>query len=185
LPGPGVSFAAAEDVHRHRADSAQADQAATAASSPAPGIFRREVTFFVDRLHKEIGMRNLKATGVFLAIFAILSLTGCSGGMNQLTPDPQTHTANVFTVGTDAPLPSVVSCDVTITGVTLFDGTNNIPVMTDTPQDIDFARLSGLHQLMDLNAVPTGTYYSATVTLSTAVIGYLDTSVTPPAAGSI
>jgi Domain of unknown function (DUF4382)/Domain of unknown function (DUF5666) len=126
-------------------------------------------------------MRNLKATGVCFAICAILSLVGCSAGTNQTTPSPETPTANVFTVGTDAPLPSVVSCDVTITGVTLFDGTNNIPVMTDTPQTIDFARLSGLHQLMDLNAVPTGTYYSATVTLSTAVIGYLDSSVTPPA----
>lgn len=126
-------------------------------------------------------MRNPKAIGVFLAIFAILSLMGCSGGLNQMTPSPQAKTADVFMVGTDAPLPSVVSCDVTITGVTLFDGTNNIPVMTDTPQTIDFAKLSGLHQLMDLNAVPTGTYYSATVTLSTAVIGYLDTSVTPPA----
>jgi hypothetical protein len=98
-----------------------------------------------------------------------------------MAPSPQAKTADVFTVGTDAPLPSVVSCDVTITGVTLFDGTNNIPVMTDTPQTIDFAKLSGLHQLMDLNAVPTGTYYSATVTLSTAVIAYLDTSVTPTA----
>jgi Domain of unknown function (DUF4382)/Domain of unknown function (DUF5666) len=124
-------------------------------------------------------MRNLKNTGVFVAIFAILSLAGCSAGTNQMTPSPQTKPADVFVVGTDAPLPSVVSCDVTITGVTLSDGTNNIPVLTQ-PQTIDFAKLSGLHQLIDLNAVPTGTYYSATVTMSTAVIGYLDTSVTPP-----
>ena len=125
-------------------------------------------------------MRKLRTTGVFLATFAIVLLAGCSGGLNQTLPDPQAKTANVFTIGTDAPLPSVVSCDVTITGVTLFDGTHNVPVMTNTPQTIDFARLSGLHQLMDLNAVPTGTYYSATVTVSTAVMGYLDTSVTPP-----
>jgi hypothetical protein len=124
-------------------------------------------------------MRNVKAVGVSLAICAILWLTGCSAGTTQ-NPPPQTKTADVFTVGTDAPLPSVVSCDVTITGVTLYDGTNNISVMTDMPQTIDFARLSGLHQLMDLNAVPTGTYSSATVTLSTATIGYLDTSVSPP-----
>lgn len=129
-------------------------------------------------------MRNLKAMGVFFAMFGILPLAGCGTGMNQ-TPPPQTKTANVFTVGTDAPLPSVLSCDVTITGVTLFDGTNNIPVMTATPQDIDFARLSGLHQLMDLNAVPTGTYSSATVTLSTVVIGYLNTGVTPPAVSTM
>lgn len=129
-------------------------------------------------------MRNSKATGVFLAIFAIVSLAGCSGGLNQMMPSPQSKTADVFVVGTDAPLPSVVSCDVTITGVTLFDGTNNVSVLTG-PQTVDFAKLSGLHQLVDLNAVPTGTYYSATVTISTAVIGYLDTSVTPPAVGTM
>ena len=88
--------------------------------------------------------------------------------------------ANVFVVGTDAPLPSVVSCDITVLGVTLFDGQNNIPVMTQTPQTVDFAQLSGLHQLIDLNAVPTGTYYSATVMVSSSQIGYLDTSVSPP-----
>lgn len=127
-------------------------------------------------------MRNLKGMGVS---FAILWLAGCSAGTNQTAPSPQTKSANVFTVGTDAPLPSVLSCDVTITGVTLFDGTNNVPVMTDTPQTIDFARLSGLHQLMDLNAVPTGTYSSATVTLSAVVIGYLNTGVTPPAVSTM
>jgi Domain of unknown function (DUF4382)/Domain of unknown function (DUF5666) len=126
-------------------------------------------------------MRNSNIGGVFCAILAIISLGGCSSGMNQTNPSPQPQTASVFTVGTDAPLPSVVSCDVTITGVTLYNGTSNISVMTETPQIIDFAELSGLHQLMDLNAVPTGTYYSATVMLSSAVIGYLDTTVTPPA----
>jgi hypothetical protein len=125
-------------------------------------------------------MRNSKTTGVFLAIFAILSLSSCGAGSNQVNPTPDVHTANLFTVGTDAPLPSVVSCEITVTGVTIFNGTNNISVMTQTPQVIDFARLSGLHQLMDLNAVPTGTYTSATVTFASPVIGYLDTSVSPP-----
>ena len=125
-------------------------------------------------------MRNSKAMGVFLAIFAILSLSSCGGSNQLMDPQPTGQTAGVFSVVTDAPLPSVVSCEVTITGVTLNNGTTDVPVMTQTPQVIDFARLSGLHQLMDLDTVPTGTYYSATVTMSTVVIGYLDTSVTPP-----
>lgn len=126
-------------------------------------------------------MRNSKATGVFLAIFAILSLSSCGGGSNSMNPAPAVHQASVFTVGTDAPLPSVVSCEITVTGVTINNGTNDISVMPDTPQVIDFAQLSGLHQLMDLNTVPSdATYYYATVTLSNPVIGYLDTSVSPP-----
>jgi hypothetical protein len=125
-------------------------------------------------------MRISKSTGVFVCLFVVLLLSGCSGGANQNDPVPQTKMANVFVVGTDAPLPSVVSCDITVLGVTLFDGQNNIPVMTQTPQTVDFAQLSGLHQLIDLNAVPTGTYYSATVMVSSPQIGYLDTSVSPP-----
>jgi Domain of unknown function (DUF4382)/Domain of unknown function (DUF5666) len=125
-------------------------------------------------------MRNSKTWGVFCQIFAIVSLVGCSNGMKPTGPSPEDKPASVFTVATDAPLPSVVSCDVTITGVTLYNGSSNISVMTDTPQLIDFAELSGLHQLMDLNSVPMGTYYSATVTLSSPVIGYLDTTVSPP-----
>ncbi len=132
-------------------------------------------------------MRGFRGMGVFVATFAILSLIGCSGGATQ---DPgsqnKSASANVFTVGTDAPpLPSVVSCEVTISGVTLFDGTNNIPVMTQTPQVIDFAQLSGLHQLIDLTAVQAGTYQSATVTLANPVIGYIDTTQSPPVVNTI
>jgi hypothetical protein len=78
----------------------------------------------------------------------------------------------------------VVSCQVMVTGVTLDNGSTNVPVLT-TPQMVDFANLSGLHQLLDLNAVPTGTYASATVTISSPVIGFIDTSVNPPVLNTI
>jgi hypothetical protein len=71
-----------------------------------------------------------------------------------------------------------------VTGVTAFNGTTNVPVLT-SPQVVDFAQLSGLHQLLDLNAVPTGTYTSATVTISSPVIGFIDTSVNPPVVNTI
>jgi hypothetical protein len=48
------------------------------------------------------------------------------------------------------------------------------------PQVVDFAQLSGLHQLLDLSAVPTGTYSSATVTISSPVISFIDTTQNPP-----
>jgi len=71
-----------------------------------------------------------------------------------------------------------------VSGVTLNNGTTNVPVLT-TPQVVDFAQLSGLHQLLDLNAVPTGTYTSATVTLANPVIGFIDTTQNPPAINTI
>ena len=71
-----------------------------------------------------------------------------------------------------------------VTGVTINNGTTNVPVLT-TPQVVDFAQLSGLHQLLDLNAVPTGTYSSATVTIASPVIGFIDTTQNPPAINTI
>jgi hypothetical protein len=125
-------------------------------------------------------MRHSKAMGVFFALFAAFTLGACGGGSTSSSGNGGgTQSASVFTIGTDAPLPSVVSCPVTIMGITLYNGTTNVPVM-ETPQTIDFAQLSGLHQLVDLEAVPTGTYTSATVTIATAQIGYIDTSKNPP-----
>jgi Domain of unknown function (DUF5666)/Domain of unknown function (DUF4382) len=131
-----------------------------------------------------MGMRILKATGVFLSFLAILGLCSCSGGPSGV-PDPAPQTqGSIFTIGTDAPLPSVVSCQLMVSSVTLFNGTTNVPVM-NTPQVVDFAQLSGLHQLLDLTPVPTGTYTSATVMLSNPVISFIDTTQNPPIVNTI
>lgn len=129
-------------------------------------------------------MRILKTTGVFLTCLAIFGLCSCSGGPSAVpNPVPQTE-GSVFTIGTDAPLPSVISCQVMISSVTLFNGTTNVPVM-NTPQVVDFAQLSGLHQLLDLTPVPTGTYTSATVMISNPVISFIDTTQNPPVVNTI
>jgi len=130
-------------------------------------------------------MRILNATGVFLAILAGLGLSSCGGSSSGGSGGSGvTNDASVFTVGTDAPLPSVISCQIMVTGVTINNGTTNVPVLTN-PQDVDFAQLSGLHQLLDLNAVPPGTYSSATVTLASPVIGFIDTTQNPPTINTI
>jgi hypothetical protein len=126
-------------------------------------------------------MRISRAMGVFVTFLGVAALCSCGGGSSSSSGNPVVQdTASVFTVGTDASLPSVVSCQVMVTGVTIFNGTTNVPVLT-TPQVVDFAQLSGLHQLLDLNAVPPGTYSSATVTIASPVIGFIDTTKTPPA----
>jgi hypothetical protein len=123
-------------------------------------------------------MRIWKATGVFLTFLAVMVLSSCGGG-SAASGGGAASEASVFTVGTDAPLPAVVSCQIMVNSVTLNNGTTSVPVLT-TPQVVDFARLSGLHQLLDLNAVPTGTYTSATVMISSPVIGLINTGVNPP-----
>jgi len=127
-------------------------------------------------------MRGLKQLLAFVSVLPLALVAGCGGGGSSMSGSgggQQQQTASVFTVGTDASLPSVISCAVTVNSVTLFNGTTNVTVMS-TPQIVDFAQLSGLHQLMDLNTVPIGTYTSATVSISSPTIGYINTGATPP-----
>jgi hypothetical protein len=128
-------------------------------------------------------MWKMKATGVFIVLLAAFGLSSCGGSTSGSNTGGEDQ-ASVFTIGTDAPLPSVVSCQIMVTGVTINNGTTNVPVLT-TPQVVDFAQLSGLHQLLDLNAVPPGTYSSATVTIASPVIGFIDTTQNPPAINTI
>lgn len=129
-------------------------------------------------------MRRLKCVHTLLVIFSFALMAGC-GSSSASGPGSGAQSASVFTMATDASLPSVVSCQLTVNTVTLFNGTTNVSVLS-SPVIEDFARLNGLHDLLDLNAVPVGTYTSATLTLgSTATIGYLDTTVNPPAIHTI
>jgi hypothetical protein len=128
-------------------------------------------------------MGNPKCLGVFAALFAAVVLSSCGGGGSASTTPPQNQ-ASIYTVGTDAPLPSVVSCEVTVSGITLNNGSTNVSVLSQ-PQTADFAQLSGLHQLLDLTSVPTGTYTAATITIASPVIGYINTNVTPPTVTTI
>jgi Domain of unknown function (DUF4382) len=127
-----------------------------------------------------------KGMGVFVACFAAVLLSSCGGGSTSSTSSPAPSSqASVFTIGTDAPLPSVVSCQIMVTGITIFNGTTNVSVLSQ-PQVIDFAQFNGLHQLVDLSSVPTGTYTSATVTLASPVIGYVNVNPpNPPTASTI
>ncbi|MGH9573947.1 MAG: DUF4382 domain-containing protein [Candidatus Acidiferrales bacterium] len=131
-------------------------------------------------------MRPFKGTGVFACLLAAFGLAACGGGSYGTNGGGEggTQSASVFTIGTDAPLPSVVSCLVTVSGITLSNGSTNVSVLS-SPQEVDFAQLSGLHQLIDLQSVPTGTYTSATVTLSAAQVGYIDTTQNPPTISTI
>ncbi len=127
-------------------------------------------------------MRIRKSIVAIVSSVLLAVISGCAGN----TTNSQSQMGNVFSEGTDAQptLPSVVSFQVLITGVTVNNSGGSIPVLQNATQ-IDFARLSGLHDLLDLQGVPNGSYDSVTISGSSAVIGYLDTSVSPPALNTI
>jgi Domain of unknown function (DUF4382)/Domain of unknown function (DUF5666) len=119
-------------------------------------------------------------SGVFASAL-IAFVSGCGGVSTP--PMTQAQMGTVFVTGTDAPLPSVVSFQVDITGLSVSDGMNPPVSVLNGTQTVDFARLNGLRTLLDINTIPTGTYTSVTATLANPQIGYLN--VNPPARPTI
>jgi hypothetical protein len=120
---------------------------------------------------------------IFIATLAVIlasALIGCGGGgsSNNLT---STQSASVFVTGGDAPLPSVLSFNVTLTSLKL-DGTTEL---LTAPTTVDFARLLGLRTLLGFNTIPAGTYNNLTISMSDPSISFLDLTTTPPSASNI
>jgi len=129
----------------------------------------------------------MKTTRYLLSGIGVLALAAgliaCASGSSTTTTGTQQQgqsTAPVAIYGQDAPLASVVTFQLTLMGVTASDGVNTTTLLS-TPQTVDFARLTGLRTLLDLNSAPTGSYTSVTLTVANPVIGYIDTTQNPPA----
>lgn len=109
---------------------------------------------------------------------AAVLFAGCGAGtVTTSTPlSPNAVTGSAFVVGTDAPAAGVISFAVQVQSVNAVDASgNSISLVSGTPT-VDFARYNGLQTLLDLNAVPVGTYNTVQITLGPATIGYLNTT---------
>jgi hypothetical protein len=119
--------------------------------------------------------------GIFA--FALVALAvGCGAG-NMTTPVIENQSGTVFVSGGDAPLPGVVSFKVVVSGISVALGTGTPVTVTSGPETVDFARLNGLHTLLDLNTIPAGTYDTVIVALASPEIDYLNVTnpqTTPP-----
>ncbi len=111
---------------------------------------------------------------------AVILAAGCDGGLNSI--DASGGSGPTFVVGTDAPLASVVSFQLQLTDIELTNSTTNATSgnLLAKTATVDFARYNGLQGLVDMTGVQPGTYDGVTITMGTAQIGYLNTSVSPP-----
>jgi hypothetical protein len=128
-------------------------------------------------------MKPMKWLSALSVLTLVALASGCGGGSSSSTTTSTPQSGSVFVNGTDAPLPSVLSFQVDITGMTVSDGTNPPVSVLNGTQTVDFARLNGLHTLLDLNTIPMGTYTTVNVTLANPQIGYLNVTnpqTTPP-----
>jgi Domain of unknown function (DUF4382)/Domain of unknown function (DUF5666) len=125
-------------------------------------------------------MKRINGLSVFALILVTAFVAGCSSGSGNAPSQTgsgtsQAQTGSVYVLGTDAPLPSVVSFAVNVQNITLSDGSATPVSILNGAQTVDFARFNGLSTLLDFNSIPIGTYTTATVTLGTATLGYLNT----------
>lgn len=129
----------------------------------------------------------MKKRNAFLAgclTLLCFSLAACGGGNSTgMNPSP-TGQGQVFVTGEDAPLPSVLSFEVTLNAIALNNSSGSVQVLAQ-PTTVDFARLVGLQSLLAFNSVATGSYDSVTFTLADPVISYLNLSTTPPSVNTI
>ncbi|MGC2530269.1 MAG: DUF4382 domain-containing protein [Candidatus Acidiferrum sp.] len=109
-----------------------------------------------------------------LLALALIAFAGGCGSSNTSMQPVQPQSATIFVSGSDAPLPSVVSFKVDVMGISVAEGMSTPVTVTTGSQTVDFAKLNGLHTLLDLNTIPAGTYDTVIVTLANPEIDYLD-----------
>jgi hypothetical protein len=122
-------------------------------------------------------MKCIHGIRVFLMVAVAVCVAGCTSGGGSAPSSSSSSPAqsgSVYLLGTDAPLPSVVSFAVNVQGITLSNGTATPVSILNGVQTVDFARFNGLSTLLDFNSIPTGTYTTATITLGSATLGYLN-----------
>ena len=107
------------------------------------------------------------------ALALIACAVGCGAG-NTTTQTVLPQSGTIFVSGSDAPLPSVVSFKVDISGIAVAEGMGTPVTVTTGTQTVDFAKLNGLHTLLDLNTIAPGTYDTVIVTLANPEIDYLN-----------
>ena len=79
----------------------------------------------------------------FLLFAFILFLGGCGSGSSNNGGGGGSQSGSVFIAGEDAPVPSVVSFNITIDSITLNNGSTTIQALSQ-PTTVDFGRLMGL-----------------------------------------
>lgn len=141
--------------------------------------------------------KQLLALGCVMGLAGIIQFVGCQprifnkgpssgSGFSGSPPTP------LVISGGDAPLCSILSFTVTITGMTLtaqpgqFGSGGAVSVLASgNSVTLDFASLLDFTTVLSLSSLPAGTYSQLSVTLANPSINYLDTSKTPPVVATL
>ena len=125
---------------------------------------------------KKIFSKEQAALLALLAMAAASLLTGCgsssaSGGSSPLS----TSTAPMVVTASDAPLSNILSASVTLSSVSLGTGSSTVAVITQ-PVTVELSGLGAVQEPLELTNVAYGTYNSVALTVSSAVVSYVNSS---------
>ena len=120
--------------------------------------------------------------GIFLGLAGLASLSaviGCSSSMTNSAGAiaASTTAAPMLVTVSDAPLNNILMAKVTISAITLGTGsaTGSVSVLSQ-PATVELSSLGGVQEPIELTNLALGTYTSATLTVSSAQVTYLNAS---------
>ena len=113
----------------------------------------------------------------FALIASALALVACGGG-NSATPptqnSPSTSGTTVQVGMGDSPADWLTTFGMTVNSITLTNSNGSTVNMLSSPTQMEMMRLMGTVQPVSIMNVPQGTYTSATVSVSSIQMGYMD-----------
>jgi hypothetical protein len=114
-----------------------------------------------------------------IAAVAVLGLlfwtTGCGGGDSMMrTTDSQPGNANLQVNIGDGPADRLIAFSMVINSLTLTNNFGGTITLINTPTPVELTRLLGTMQTLGMMNVAPGTYTSATFSMGSAVVTYMD-----------
>ena len=116
---------------------------------------------------------SLHASGLCVLAGSMI-LLGCGSSTAPTGTSPlSSSTAPAVVTASDAPLSNILSAVVTLSSASLSTGTTSAPVLTK-PVVVELSSLGATQEPLELTNLAYGTYTSVTVTVSSAVVTYVN-----------
>src|SRR5258708_12051530 len=115
---------------------------------------------------------RMKPLGAMVALIGTLAFTiGCGGGASTPTTQP---TAKVQVKIADAPSDRVIELELKVNSITLTNSSGGTVSLLTSPTEIELSHLAATMEPLSLNDIPQGNYTSATVTVSSPQVTFID-----------
>ncbi len=122
----------------------------------------------------QIGKKISASVVAILGLAGFFILIGCGSSSSGTGTSPlSTSTAPMVVTASDAPLSNILSAAVTISSASVTAGSTSAPVIS-APVTVELSSLGAVQEPLELTNVAYGTYTSVTLTVSSAVVSYVN-----------